>query len=90
MLTAARKGSVPPHLVFIVYGVDYQGIYHRRGVGPVEHGQIPVLRGIACLLYTSLIAFQRFQLWILSQVQFLDRIVSAFQHFQVGERLNAF
>ena len=37
-----------------------------------------------------LIAFQRFQLWILSQVQFLDRIVSAIQHFQVGERLNAF
>ena len=22
----ARKGSIPPHLVIIVYGVDYQGI----------------------------------------------------------------
>ena len=26
VLTAARKGSVPPHLVSIVYSVDYQGI----------------------------------------------------------------
>ena len=26
VLTAARRGSVPPHLVFIVYSVDYQGI----------------------------------------------------------------
>ena len=26
VLTAARKGSVLPHLVFIVYSVDYQGI----------------------------------------------------------------
>ena len=25
-LAAARRGSVPPHLVSIVYGVDYQGI----------------------------------------------------------------
>ena len=25
-LTPARRGSVPPHLVSIVYGVDYQGI----------------------------------------------------------------
>ena len=24
MLTAARRGSVPAHLVFIVYSVDYQ------------------------------------------------------------------
>ena len=26
VLTAARRGSVPAHLVFIVYSVDYQGI----------------------------------------------------------------
>ena len=36
------------------------------------------------------IAYQFFQLWILSQVLFLDRIVFAIQLFQVGERLNAF
>jgi len=26
VLTPARKGSDPPHLVIIVYSVDYQGI----------------------------------------------------------------
>ena len=26
VLTAARRGSDPPHLVSIVYSVDYQGI----------------------------------------------------------------
>ena len=26
LITAARRGSVPAHLVFIVYSVDYQGI----------------------------------------------------------------
>ena len=37
-----------------------------------------------------LIVISTFPALVLSQVQFLDRIVSAIQHFQVGERLNAF
>ncbi len=61
MLTPARKGSVPPHLVIIVYGVDYQGIYpvcspHFRASASVKAQLAAFATGVPPNIY----AFHRY------------------------------
>ena len=61
MLTAARRGSDPPHLVSIVYSVDYQGsnpvCYPRfRASASVKAQQAAFATGVPPHLY----AFHRY------------------------------